>query len=358
MKKLSFLFFVIILNKIHSQPLPPDAQTLYNECYNADVMMGQYVLNHNGQVLSTADGKSFYLKYIPAGATPSLTPMLVTLHGSGGRAQVEYFNWYQYCAAKGIGLIALQWYRGAASISPYNYFPDDTLYTYIDTALKRLKYPANKAMYHGFSRGSARSYAVAFKDVQPGGSNYFCTILSNAGKPDSLYPLYTAINSGTFGHTFYSGKKWAMYCGADDPDNGQSGCQGMNMAKNWVISNGGTVGIYIQGPSPQGHDGFHTVPAYIDSTLNYYLQCFNGTAGLKELKKKESITLYPNPTKDILNINSEEYLKENVTITNVLGIIIKNIKIEGYTSKINISDLANGIYFTAFNSQKTKIIKN
>ncbi len=361
MKKLLFIFSVFTLNKINAQSLPPVAQALYNECYNADVMMGQFVLNNNAQVLPTADGKSFYLKYIPPGATASLTPMLVTLHGSSGRAQVEYKNWYQYCAAKGIGIIALQWYRGAASQSPYDYFPDDTLYTYIDTALKRIKYPSNKAMYHGFSRGSARSYAIAYYDTKAGiGKNYFCTMLSNAGKPDSLYPLYNSINTGACGcgHNFYAGKKWAMYCGADDPNVGQSGCQGMNMAKTWVQSNGGTVGIYFQGASPLGHDGFHTKPAYIDSTLNYYLQCFGGTAGFNELKKKNSINLFPNPTNELINITSDDYLKQDLKIINMFGILVKEIKVEGYSFKINNSDLQKGIYFIELNNQKIKFIKN
>ncbi len=342
-RSILFLAGVIFLLKTSAQSLPPTAQALYNECYNADVMQGQYAINNGVQVLATADGNSFYLKWLPVGATPSLTPMLVTLHGSGGRAFVEFFNWHQKAMAKGVGIIALQWYRGAASVSPNDYFDDNTLYTYIDTALKRIKYPPNKAMYHGFSRGSARSYAVAFKDVQPGGKNYFCTILSNAGKPDSLYPLYSSINTGTYGHSFYNGKRWAMYCGADDPDKGQSGCQAMNMAKNWVIANGGSVGLYIQGPSPQGHDGFHTVPAYIDSVLNYYLGCFNGNVGLKQNSIMQQQIIFPNPSKNNFEIKADKEMVE-VEIFNMVGESVYSEKINA-SQKYITSELKSGVYF-------------
>ncbi len=342
-RSILFLAGIISILKINAQSLPPVAQTLYNECYNADVMQGQYAITNGVQVLATADGNSFYLKWLPVGATPSLTPMLVTLHGSNGRAFVEFFNWHQKAMAKGVGIIALQWYRGAASVSPNDYFDDNTLYTYIDTALKRIKYPSNKAMYHGFSRGSARSYAVAFKDVQPGGKNYFCTVLSNAGKPDSAYPLYSSINTGSYGHSFYSGKQWAMYCGADDPDKGQSGCQGMNMAKNWVIANGGSVGLYIQGPSPQGHDGFHTVPAYIDSVLNYYLTCFNGNVGLKQNSKKYELDVFPNPCKGSFEIRCDAEIAD-VEIFNTIGQIVYREKINASHKQIT-PGLKSGIYF-------------
>ena len=134
MKKIVLLLVLMTTIKLQAQ-LTGTALTLYNECYNADVLQAQYATNNGVQVIGTADGNSFYLKWLPTGATASLTPMLVTLHGSGGRAFVEFFNWHQRAQAKGVGIIALQWYRGAASVSPNDYFDDNTLYSYIKTAL-------------------------------------------------------------------------------------------------------------------------------------------------------------------------------------------------------------------------------
>lgn len=349
------LIAVLLLNQGYAQ-LAPVAQALYNECYNADPTMANTVLNNGTTVHGTADGRSFYLKWFPSGSTPSLTPVVVTLHGSSGRAFVELSNWYSRCAAKGIGIIALQWYRGASSVSPYDYFPDDSLYGYIDTALRRLKYPSNKAMYHGFSRGSARSYAIAYHDVQPGKKNYFCTILSNAGKPDSAYPLYQAINSNTI-HNYYTGKKWAMYCAANDANPGQSGCQGMNMAKNWVIANGGNVGLFISGPPPQSHDSFHTIAAYVDSTLNYYLTCFNGT-GIKENKWEKELRLFPNPTSNEVFIENEGNELFDIKIYNGTGILCKQTQSKEKKILINVSELPKGIYFVSLDNRWAKLIKD
>ncbi len=157
MKKTVLIFTAIIYTLTIKAQLSGTALALYNECYNADVLQGQYAINNGVQVVGTSDNKSFYLKWLPTGATASLTPMLVTLHGSNGRAFNEFFNWHQRAQAKGVGIIALQWYKGAASNS---YFNDDTIYNYIKTALTAVNYPVNKALYHGFSRGSARSYAM------------------------------------------------------------------------------------------------------------------------------------------------------------------------------------------------------
>lgn len=354
MKNKFLLFSIFTLTKVASQTLPPVAQALYDEFYNADVTRGQYSLTNGAQAIATADGNSFYLKWVPANSVTATIPLLVTLHGSDGNAFNEFYLWHQYAADKGVAIIALQWYRGAASIAPNDYFNDNTLYTYIDTALKRVNYPSGKAFYHGFSRGSARSYAIAFIDVQPDGKNYFCTILSNAGKPDSLYPLYTEINSGTYGHSFFMDKKWAMYCGGLDPDPNASGCPGMTNAKIWVEANGGTVGLFIQDAN-LGHGGFHQTPAYINSALDYYLTCYNTVGNsLLETSESSAIFVFPNPTSDhftIQSIHSTEKSKvkiytellENICVIDFVG-----------SATINTSKWKKGIYFYEILSSESK----
>jgi hypothetical protein len=317
MKKI-LLLLVIATQNLLAQ-LPPVAQALYTEEYNADVTRGQYAITNSVQTLATADGNSFYLKWFPAGSTPSTTALLVTLHGTGSNAFNEFYLWHQKAAARGVGIIALQWYRGAASVSPNDYFDDPVIYSYIDTALKRIKYPSNKALLHGFSRGSARSYAIAFYDTRPvTGKNYFCTVMSNAGKADSTYPINAQINSGMYGHTIYSGKRWGMYCGGMDPNPARDGCVGMNSAKNWVTANGGTVGLYISDPA-LGHGGFHQTPAYIDSALKYYLPCFTGVSGIHENSLSNLFKIYPNPLKGLVHLEFLEKNNYKIEIINNFG---------------------------------------
>lgn len=258
---------------------------------------------------------------------------------------MNFFLWHLRAAAKGVGIIAIQWYRGAAAVSPYDYFPDDSIYSYIDTALTRIKYPSNKALFHGFSRGSARSYAIAFYDRPTVGKNYFCTIISNSGKPDSLYNLYSQINSGIYGHSLYNTKRWVMYCGGLDPGI-QTCCAAMNFSKSWVQANGGTVGLYIQDPN-LGHGGFQQTPAYMDSALNYYLPCYIA-AGVNEIKNKNKINIFPNPSHGQIQLNLNKENNYKIEFINCLGITLKEIQSE------NVENL---VVDTRFTHENTLFIK-
>jgi len=67
--------------------------------------------------------------------------------------------------------------------------------------------------------------------------------------------------------------------------------------------------------------------------------------------------IYPNPTNSYLNINFEEQNKvETIQILDVAGKLIKNYN--EYVDRINVSELANGIYFIQLNANgKTGIQK-
>lgn len=355
MKKI-LLLIGILITTINRAQLAPVAQALYTETYNHDVTRGQYAVNNGAQFYGTADGNSFYLKWFPASTTPSLTPLMITMHGTTGNVFDEFYLWHQKAMAKGVGIIAIQWYRGAAAISPNDYFDDPVIYSYIDTALRRIKYPPNKALLHGFSRGSARSYAIAYYDSKPvSGRNYFCTVMSNSGKADSIYPLYAQINSGTFGHSLYNGKKWGMFCGGQDPSS-LTCCWAMNNSKNWVISNGGNVGLYISDPA-LGHGGFMQTPAYMDSLLNYYMPCFTNPTGINEFEKQNNMKLFPNPVTNYFTITTNDMIGEVINIYNCLGVLRKQIKIDEAQTTINVSDFDKGIYFVETGNLRTKFIK-
>jgi len=266
----------------------------------------------------------------------------------------------QSAQSQSVGMICLQWYLGQNSSAPHDYFGDTTLYTYIDTALKRIKYPKNKALYHGFSRGSARSYAIQFLDTYPGiGKNYFCTIMSNAGKPDSAYPFFQAINSPTYtNHTFCKGKKWGMYCGGQDPNPGRDGCPGMNSAKaNWVQANGGTVGFFIQDPN-LAHSGFVDTPLYIDSLFKFYKPCFySGVQSVDEHSTEGEFNIFPNPFTEQLVVETSNSVGKQIYIYDIMGVVRKKIRIESNQVKVNVSQLPNGIYFVEFGKERRKFLK-
>ncbi|MBM2815198.1 MAG: hypothetical protein HW421_1960 [Ignavibacteria bacterium] len=69
--------------------------------------------------------------------------------------------------------------------------------------------------------------------------------------------------------------------------------------------------------------------------------------------------LYPNPTIDYINILSNESLNnKEVTIINVLGIIVIQKTIQNGTNTIDVSELPTGIYIIDVNGMKRKFVKN
>ena len=76
-----------------------------------------------------------------------------------------------------------------------------------------------------------------------------------------------------------------------------------------------------------------------------------------------SISIYPNPTKNIVRIdvkdNSYEY--GTINIINILGETIESLKVTKQVSEVNLERLTSGIYFISFSNEKgttvRKIIK-
>jgi hypothetical protein len=54
------------------------------------------------------------------------------------------------------------------------------------------------------------------------------------------------------------------------------------------------------------------------------------------------VTVYPNPTKGLLNVATNGLTIENISIINLQGIVLKNIP---HKNKIDVSELATGLYF-------------
>ena len=212
MKKIIVSFSWILLfpiGNIYAQ-LSIESQRIYDSCVANNPGNVSYALSNGVQIISTPDSNSFYLSWFPNGTTPMNTPLIVTLHGSKGNAFNEFKSWHTAAQSHNCGIIALQ-YNKYTNVYDYvnGYFKDDTIYSYLNAALSNITYPSNKALLHGFSLGSARTYAVIYNDIKSG-HNYFCTTISNAGKVDLSYPLYAshAFRRVMVSSTFPSVCKW------------------------------------------------------------------------------------------------------------------------------------------------------
>ncbi len=314
MRKVFLITSLVFCGGISAQTLSPVAQTLYTAMFNTDTFRGNYALTNGATFHSSPDSSSFYLQWFPGGSTqPDTLPMIVTCHGSNGKVFDEFFLWHPYAVANNCGIVAVQWYNpdSAVWISDH-YLKDTIIYNTIELALGSIAYPSGKALFHGFSRGSARSYAINLYDILSG-NNYFCTTISNAGSAEPMYPLYNAINMGVYGPTPFLGKRWALYCGELDSAFTLSGCLGMTNTQNWLTAKGATVDIFIQDPGGT-HGGFHLNSANVDSIMDDYLQCFSGWVGVEENSGSE-ISVYPNPNNGTVFIKTPaNILNENCWI--------------------------------------------
>jgi len=355
MKKKLFIICTLLsisITNVFSQ-LPPAAQALYDSAYAQDPIIVNDALSKGAQILATPDGNSFYVQWFPTGAIPDTTPLIVTLHGSECNAFMEFRSWHQQALQHGCGIIALQWYRYNPN-PPYDYFPDDTLYSYFDSALTDISYPSGKALLHGFSRGSARSYAIILKDIQSN-NNYFCTTISNSGSADPNYPLYDSINTGVYGPNVFAGKHWNLFCGGLDT---MVGCAKMVSTQTWLQGQGATVDIFIQDPVLD-HDGFQLQSsfAYKDSILDNYLLCYNGALSTGEELGKNRISVFPNPFTSQTTLQTDNLLyNATLTVYNSFGQTVREIKnIVGETVTLFRDNLPGGLYFIRL-TQDNKVI--
>ena len=143
------------------------------------------------------------------------------------------------------------------------------MYPLIANLLKEKGVKPGTVLLHGYSRGSANSYAVTALDTSSG-NRYINMTLSNSGGATSNYPPNQQIAAGTYGILPFSGIQWVMYCGELDPDPTINGCPAMTAAKSWVTQYGATVKLLIDDPSG-GHGGFMLNSTNVNTALNQFV---------------------------------------------------------------------------------------
>lgn len=91
------------------------------------------------------------------------------------------------------------------------------------------------------------------------------------------------------------------------------------------------------------------------ATTTYYkpINISTSTLSINESVPLRSITIYPNPAKDIfyVNIGNPENEEFSLTIYNAIGAVVKSEKLKQNNQQINISGLNNGIYLVEVNSE-------
>lgn len=85
---------------------------------------------------------------------------------------------------------------------------------------------------------------------------------------------------------------------------------------------------------------------------NYVLYKLGGTLGVNDVTKK-SLSVYPNPVKDILHFSEEV---SNIRIVDISGRVVKQIS--GLEKTLDVSKLAKGVYIITATTKAGKTITN
>ncbi|MGL4994504.1 MAG: T9SS type A sorting domain-containing protein [Bacteroidales bacterium] len=111
---------------------------------------------------------------------------------------------------------------------------------------------------------------------------------------------------------------------------------------------------------PQGEYGRYYCKITTTSPLikNMYLatEAFDLTEATSVSEHESSISISPNPVKDILTIKGCD--SDNISIFNTVGELIHSIKAEREIVTLNTSSWIKGVYFVKVNNNTYKLIKN
>ena len=228
----------------------------------------QYAIQNGAEVGLTADGKSFYLLWLPEGSDPqNPPPMIATMHGHDGWAFEDFYVWHRFLKERGYGLLAIQWWLGEGE-DMRDYLLPNEVYRVIDDVFHELNIKPGTGMLHGFSRGSANVYAVAAMDRSLQ-KNYFSLFVANSGQANSNYPPTHEIEEGLFGDQPFTGTHWVTYAGEKDVNPDRDGVRAMRKTGDWIRSYGGTVDLAIEDPEGD-HGGFHKRPQNCEMALDVF----------------------------------------------------------------------------------------
>lgn len=200
------------------------------------------------EIIPTSDGQSFIVVWKATGTVPK--HWIVSLHGSRGFATDDLAIWYPHIKNLDLGLVCVQWWIGTDD-SNKSYYAPMQIYREIDIVLQKLGIQPGTAMFHGFSRGSANSYAITALDSGRG-KRYFSLSVASSGGVGLDYPPTRAILEGRFGDHPLRGTRWITVAGAHDSNPDRDGIAGMKRTAGWLKEQGATVIESIEDPN-EGH---------------------------------------------------------------------------------------------------------
>ncbi len=206
--------------------------------------------------ITSADAKTYFIYGAPAGQNNKDTKTIViSLPGHGTTADDGYKAWKDHLDGS-FALAEFNWWRGTGE-KKTDYYDPPSVVLQVRAFLDKQGYDSNDTVIlHGFSRGSANTYAVIANDRLSRGS-VFDAVISNAGKYQVDFPL---VEGKTFSDAeltqFFKGIPWVLACGGKDENPTRDGCPGMEETKGFLEAHQANVLGIVTDPN-LGHGAFH-----------------------------------------------------------------------------------------------------
>ncbi|TXT39967.1 MAG: peptidase S8 and S53 subtilisin kexin sedolisin [Comamonadaceae bacterium] len=264
---------LVILGLLLCSVAQADSAYILAKAQLANSQRFQFAQTKGAEIRNTSDNKAFTVWWQPSSAPPD--GVIVSLHGHDSYATDEFYLWQPYAAQRNYAILAIQWWFGVGETTSDYYQPQE-MYTLIAALLKEKGVKASTAFLHGYSRGSANSYAMTAYDASSG-NHYFAVTLSNSGGAMLDFPPNQQIAAGVFGAKPFNGVQWLMYCGEKDPDPTINGCPAMTTAKAWVTQFGATMKLFIDDPNGD-HGGFMLNASNVNTALDAVADVFASVA--------------------------------------------------------------------------------
>ena len=118
-----------------------------------------------------------------------------------------------------------------------------------------------------------------------------------------------------------------------------------NGASNTSLTSGDRIQVRIQSANIKSSD----VKIYIDDIV------FNDAVASTSSTIKNQLSVFPNPAKNKITINSEE--SSLVKIYDLRGVLVKTAKVNAQSKTVNVADISSGIYIVSISNSKIKTSK-
>lgn len=197
--------------------------------------------------------------------------LILSLHGTGGRAETEVKVWHPHAKKRNVGVVALQWQTG-----PDRFLPPHETYRRFDERIRELRktHPAvaeHGHLLHGFSRGSANVPGLARLDNDA--NRRLCTLfVCNSGAwPPENPPDYVRVIDERKIEGAFRDQMFVGYFGGRDEEWGDTAIPNGRALRSLLEKQGAKIAKWWELPEGR-HATMHRTPKMMDEVLDLWLK--------------------------------------------------------------------------------------